>query len=275
MTGAIDFTPLLTSGTDTARGTDGFQADHSTMRVTALGSQSGSTSRIEEGVNRVDPSGTVLVGPGTFPGDSNVAKTVTLKGNHFGDAVGGRTFGDATESTINGTTTLQATGVTLDGFSVTHPAVTINDSANGVVVKTAGSGATISNNIFKNITNTDPTTSDVQAAAQAIYLENGPDAVSITNNKISDISSPRSAKGVLIGDSTASNSSTGIVITGNTITNVTSVRPRCLWHPDQQCRRRRAGHREQHHQQPDGIRRRRLDPRHRPGERHAQHDGVA
>ncbi len=193
------------------------------MRVTALGSQSGSTSRIEEGVNLVDPSGTVLVGPGTFPGDSNVAKTVTLKGNHFGDAVGGRTFGDATESTINGTTTLQATGITLDGFSVTHPAVTINDSANGVVVKTAGSGATISNNIFKNITNTDPTTSDGQAAAQAIYLENGPDAVSITNNKISDISSPRSAKGVLIGDSTASSSSTGIVITGNTITNVTSV----------------------------------------------------
>jgi hypothetical protein len=174
---------------------------------------------IQNRVDNAQAGDTVIAGPGDFTESVVIATTgVKLHGAHLGDAVGSRTFDDATESTVNGQITLQAAGAELDGFSVTRSVTT--GAATAVLVKTAGSGAEIANNIFKNIVTTG--TGGI-ASAQAIYLENGPDNVSITDNKISDISGERSNKGILIGDSLSADPSTGIVISGNTISNVSSA----------------------------------------------------
>ena len=63
--GPVDFTPFLTSGTDTDGGTTGFQGDFSDLFVTTLGAQTGPTGRIQEGIDLVSGS-TVHLGPGTF-----------------------------------------------------------------------------------------------------------------------------------------------------------------------------------------------------------------
>jgi hypothetical protein len=58
--------------------------------------------------------------------------------------------------------------------------------------------------------------------AQGIYLENGPDGVTITANEMKNVHSNRSAKGVLIGDNGGSNPSQNVQIKGNSIHDITS-----------------------------------------------------
>jgi hypothetical protein len=80
--GTVDFTPYLDSGTDTDLNTPGFQGDFSTLHVTALGAQTGSTGRIQEGINLVS-GGTVYVhgGPYTEGPQILVNKNVTVIGD--------------------------------------------------------------------------------------------------------------------------------------------------------------------------------------------------
>ena len=114
--------------------------------------------------------------------------------------------------------TIDASSVTFDGFSLTNPGVAA--AAFGVLVQTAGAGATIANNLIANVSSTLTTS---QGTAQAIYLENGPDNVLILGNSISQVVSDRSAKGILIGDSAATDASQAVTIVNNTITGVTST----------------------------------------------------
>ena len=65
MTGTVDFTPYLDSGTDTEPGAAGFQGDFSVLHVTALGSQTGSGGRIQEGINDVI-GGKVIIEAGFY-----------------------------------------------------------------------------------------------------------------------------------------------------------------------------------------------------------------
>ena len=64
----------------------------------------------------------------------------------------------------------------MDGFSIENH-VAIDSTALGVVVKTAGSGASITNNIVGNIL---ADFHGSQSHGLAIYFENGPDNVTIT-----------------------------------------------------------------------------------------------
>ncbi|MBL9116337.1 MAG: hypothetical protein JNJ83_15125 [Verrucomicrobiaceae bacterium] len=106
----FDYTPLLSSGTDTDvestlnRGTHGFQPDLSALVVTAQGSQSGTSSRIQEGIDRVATAGAVTILAGTYAGnvDSNT-KSVTI---HAGSGT------DTAVIAVNGDLTLNS-GVTL------------------------------------------------------------------------------------------------------------------------------------------------------------------
>ena len=75
----VDFTPLLDSGTDTDPATPGFQPSLSSLTVHTLGSQSGSTGRIQEGVNLVSGS-TVNVAAGTYDEQVVINKSLTLQG---------------------------------------------------------------------------------------------------------------------------------------------------------------------------------------------------
>jgi nitrous oxidase accessory protein NosD len=161
---------------------------------------------------------TINVAPGAYAENVTINRALTLNGAQAGNDFSGRTFAGAGESTLTGQITIQAAGVTIDGFSITNPGQA--SSAIGILVKTAGSGAVIQNNIIDSVSSTLTTS---QGTAQGVYLENGPDNVSILDNLIRNIQSDRSAKGVFIGDSLAADPSLNILIEGNTIEDITSV----------------------------------------------------
>ncbi len=107
----FDITPLLNSGTDTnvettpGRGTYGFQGDFSNLIVTSQLAQTGATGRIQEGIN-LSADGALTGGnkivqvlTGSYTGDVNVNKALTL---HTGQP-----------TTIVGNLTLSAAGATL------------------------------------------------------------------------------------------------------------------------------------------------------------------
>lgn len=67
--GGIDFSPFLASSTDADAGAAGFQGDFSQVFVTALGAQTISDSRIQEGLDSLVDGGDLTVLGGTYPGD--------------------------------------------------------------------------------------------------------------------------------------------------------------------------------------------------------------
>jgi hypothetical protein len=149
---------------------------------------------------------------------------LTLLGAQATNSVAGRTFAGPLESTVTGTNLtagvpvfqVVATNVTIDGFSVTNTVV--SGDAFGIGVRVTGGGAVITNNIIHMVTTPDP-----NGAAQAIYLQNGPDNVSILGNDLKYVQSNKSAKGVFVGDAASTDPSTSILIEGNSIANITSV----------------------------------------------------
>ena len=174
---------------------------------------------IQAGVDTVSPGGMVIVAAGAYTEDVSVNKTVDIRGAQFGIGVGARTFGDSSEATLEGIFRLGASGISVDGFSIQHH-VTIVDESAEINVAQAGSGASITHNMFAHIISS---AADDNALAHAIFLNNGPDNVTITDNSIDDVSSQGSAKGILIGDSSAINASLNIDIERNKITNVLST----------------------------------------------------
>ncbi len=138
ISGTVDFTPILNNGTDTNPTTMGFQPDMSLLTVHALGSQTGATGRIQEGVNLVSGS-TVNVAAGTYPEMVTITKTVSLLGAQAGvDPRGGaRTEGSASESIIDGGSTRtegiyvkgtsdasRVRNIVIDGFEIHHATYT-------------------------------------------------------------------------------------------------------------------------------------------------------
>lgn len=81
--GSVDFTPWLHVGTDTNPGVPGFQGDFSTVHVDDDSPQVGTVGRVQEGVDMVTAS-TVLIGPGTYVEQVNIAEECTLTGAGVG-----------------------------------------------------------------------------------------------------------------------------------------------------------------------------------------------
>jgi hypothetical protein len=158
---------------------------------------------------------TINVAPGLYNEDVTIPRTLTLNGAQAGQPVATRFFAASAESTINGLVTINAASVAFDGFSLMNSG--LNDN-NGILVKTAGNGALITNNLVSLVGSATLTSN-----AQGIYLEDGPDNVRIVNNDISKIASVPSAKGIYIGDTTATNASSNTLISGNTISEINSV----------------------------------------------------
>lgn len=174
----------------------------------------GTYSTISAAVAAASNGDTIQVCQGTYNENVNVNLQLTINGAQAGNAVGGRTFGSGGESTVNGQVTVQATNVTIDGFSLTNPG-----QSSGILIKTAGDNALITNNIVDTIG-----AASLNANTQAIYLENGPDNVSVVGNSINNVTGlPSSNGGIFIGDSTSGNPSLNILIKGNSISNITSV----------------------------------------------------
>lgn len=183
----------------------------------AFGGDTPSTAKktIQAAVSQVSAGGEVIVAAGAYAENVTIAQAVSLKGAQAGTATSGRTFSNAGESTLTGQITVNAANVTIDGFSLTNPGQPL-----GIVVKTAGNNAQIKNNFVQNV---GALTLGGGGGAQAIYLEYGPDGVSITGNDIQNVSSDRSAKAILIGDSTSTDASENVTVEGNAISNITSA----------------------------------------------------
>lgn len=157
---------------------------------------------------------TVKVCPGSYTENVMIDKKLTVKGAQAGEDVEDRTFGDADESKITGLVTINAADVKLNGFSLTNPGQGL-----GVLVKVAGDNAVVTKNIIKTVGSNVFTSPTV-----GVYLELGPDGVTVSGNAISDIQSQtKSAQGVLVGDSTSANPSLNTRIDRNMISDITSV----------------------------------------------------
>jgi hypothetical protein len=179
---------------------------------------------IQAAVNDANTGDTIMVCAGTYAENVSIpiAKAnLTLNGAQAAHPVAGRIFGSLGESTVTGMfanpaadITIQATDVTIDGFSLTNP-----DQSTGILIKTGGNNALITNNIIYAVGGT-----GFADNTQGIYLENGPDGVSVLGNKISHIEGIASSNGgIFIGDSTSSNPSLHILIEGNSISDIHSV----------------------------------------------------
>jgi hypothetical protein len=161
----------------------------------------------------------VLVKAGLYT--ENVLTTTSglkFEGAQYGVSYNSRTFAGAAESTLNGQLGLQASGITVDGFSIKNH-MAIDSTALGIYIKTAGSGASITNNMLGAIL---ADFHGPQSHGLAIYLENGPDNVTIKNNQIDGVHGWVSSQAILVGDSTATDASTGVDIEDNSIKNITS-----------------------------------------------------
>uniref|UniRef100_UPI0030D8FB47 LamG-like jellyroll fold domain-containing protein n=1 Tax=uncultured Gimesia sp. TaxID=1678688 RepID=UPI0030D8FB47 len=137
MTGGVDFTSYLDNASDIDGGTTGFQGDFSTLNVTALGSQTGPTGRIQEAIDNaaygatihilagtyvgnVDASGIdITLAPGNSPGQVTINGNLTLNGDdtldiEINSAVTGTGFD---QFVVNGTVNLGGAALNLiDGF---------------------------------------------------------------------------------------------------------------------------------------------------------------
>jgi hypothetical protein len=169
---------------------------------------------VSAGVTAAAAGDTVKVCPGAYAENVLLDKALYLKGARAGDSVDSRTFGAGNESTVTGLVTIAAADVRVEGFSLTNPGQGL-----GVVVKTAANSATVKRNILQTVgsnTFVGPTV--------GVYLELGPDQVTVSDNMISDVQSQTgSAQGILVGDSTSADPSLEIELSDNTITNIASV----------------------------------------------------
>ena len=192
-------------------------------------------TNIQSAVNAAAPGDTIQVCAGSYNENVDIPSTrpgLTLRGAQAGAAVAGRTFGGANESKVKGTNltagiavfTVKASGVTIDGFSVTN--VVASGASFGITLTRGADNALVANNIIDTVTSPDTTSN---GTAQAVYLENsptagvdGPDDVEVSDNRINNIHSNRSSKGVLIGVNGGSDPSQNAHVRRNTMTNIVS-----------------------------------------------------
>jgi nitrous oxidase accessory protein NosD len=160
----FDVTPLLTSGTDT--GADpGFQGDFSDLKVIAELAQTGSTERIQEGVNDTTAGGTTNVAAGTYDNSAstNIDKALTLAGPNAGIDPNdpGARVAEATIAVTGSTRAIQAQDpdITIDGLRFVDSA-TSNANVNEPLIGAGGNfggdapGISVVNNLFAGITRT-------------------------------------------------------------------------------------------------------------------------
>jgi uncharacterized repeat protein (TIGR01451 family) len=127
MLGPVDFTPYLDSGTDTSAN-PGFQGDFSSLTVTTLGQQVGSTGRIQEAINLLADGSltgsarTVNVNSGTYTENDSITKDLSLigQGPSSTQIDGGSSMGILIGS--------PATSVTLQGLRVTTSGAALSAS---------------------------------------------------------------------------------------------------------------------------------------------------
>lgn len=93
----FDYTPYLAFGGDISPAVYGFQGNFSALNVSAGSAQVGATSKIQEAINLISTGGTLSIPSGTYAGNVDVNKAITVKGIF----------------TVTGTFTVSSPGATL------------------------------------------------------------------------------------------------------------------------------------------------------------------
>ncbi len=100
----FDYSPYLNAGSDSnvqttpGRGTYGFQGSFNSLSVSAASAQTSAVSKIQEAINLITAGGLLAVPAGSYPGNVNVNKALTITGSF----------------TVGGTFTTSAAGVVLN-----------------------------------------------------------------------------------------------------------------------------------------------------------------
>lgn len=178
------------------------------------GSKANPFATIGKGVNAIESRGTVNVAAGPYAGAVNVNKPLTLNGAQADVAVSGRTASAPVESTISGLLAVNASTVAINGFTLTNPGQTY-----AVSITPASSGVAITYNLVDSVGAV-----GLSSNVHAIVMQNGADSVTIAHNRFSNIkANAKSANAIGVLDTTSTNSTTGLVIQGNTFTDIASV----------------------------------------------------
>jgi parallel beta-helix repeat protein len=135
----IDITPFLDSGVDTSAA-HGFQGSHAAVAVSALGAQTGSTSRLQEGVDLVDAGGVVRATAGDFSTivPVQIAKSLSLVGPNVGVSPTATRVAEATVTSSGGVgIRIAAPNVQVDGLFLTCSAgcFVLDASSANVVIR--------------------------------------------------------------------------------------------------------------------------------------------
>jgi hypothetical protein len=242
ISGLVDYTPLLDSGTDTNGTAPGFQPNLSSMTVHASGSQYGATGRVQEGVDLISGS-TIHVLAGLYNERVIVDKSCTILGatagvSKKGFAVpSGYAYNTSTQSVIRPSAPLEAAvmlikadNVVVDGLILANEVCQtggVYQDLIGVDQYTAmPAGSQILNCVLGPNTNTASQDGTMGRCGIAVY---GPHTqvtkLTVRGNKIFD--SKGNGGGIMIvgpygqtyhGGTLYSNLFSGSVIEGNEIT---------------------------------------------------------
>ena len=104
-------------------------------------------SDIQAAITATDTGGTVTVLEGTYTGNVAVNKSVTLEGANAGISAGAEAETRGDETVIDGSITIQADDVTIDGITLVGGSDIGGDVA-GIYIAGGAADATISNNII-------------------------------------------------------------------------------------------------------------------------------
>jgi parallel beta-helix repeat protein len=114
----VDFTPWLDAGTDSDP-TTAFAGSFATLDVGTGGQQTGSTGRIQEGVNLVNAGGTVNVTAGTYAENVTIGKNLTLAGVGSTSVISPASGTGVAISTTGGTVTVRDLSITGAASAIT------------------------------------------------------------------------------------------------------------------------------------------------------------
>lgn len=135
--------------TDTLTGVETVVAGPAGSEKTFLLVGNGGYATIQAAIDAAAAGDTIVVAAGTFNEDLVVNKALTIVGNNVGNS-GNAIRND--ESVLNGTITLSADGVTLDGFKVAVAAVGATPATQGVnnsLILIQGGNATVQNMVIE------------------------------------------------------------------------------------------------------------------------------
>lgn len=171
---------------------------------------------LQKAINAVGAGDIIKAAEGTYSGNVNINKSVSIVGPNNGINPNSGTRG--IEAIVNGGITLASDNITIDGFTITNPAGKqgiYSQDHNGIVIQ---------NNTISDIGSSDSSTSGTNFGVAAVSSSAAVNGFTVKNNKFNQITGGafKSAVAIAAGWSTGSEDITSLVIENNVISGITS-----------------------------------------------------